>query len=193
MQDIFVQFMNWFASIFGGAYNMPWSGIFIMLVSVFISTLSNLAMKRFSDIRRLNRYQAEIKQYQEMEREARRTQNEKLLKKVKRRKAYIDRIQREQMTARCKPSLIFIIPFFVIFTVLRAFFTKPSGGDMIVAILPFNIQKVLPFLEGMIGVSTAAGFGMTFWGFYILAGFGLSSILQRIMGTQVMTTPSLER
>ncbi len=187
MQNLFVDFMNWFGTVFAGVSDPPWSAIFIMLVSVFVSTMSNLAMKRFSDMRRLNRYQAEIKQYQEMEKEARETQNEKLMKKVKRRKAYIDRIQREQMSARCKPSLIFLIPFMLIFTILRGFYTIPGGGDMIVAVLPFNIQKVLPFLEGMIGKSVAAGFGMTFWGFYFLVGLGLSSILQRIMGTQVMT------
>ncbi len=189
MQNLFADFMTWFGTIFAGVNEPPWSAIFIMLVSVFVSTLSNLAMKKFSDIRRLNRHQAEIKQYQEMEKEARRTQNEKLLKKVKRRKAYIDRIQREQMSQRCKPSLIFLIPFMLIFTVLRGFYTNSAGKDMIVAVLPFNIQKVLPFLQGMIGTGTAAGFGMTFWGFYFLVGLGLSSILQRIMGTQVMTTP----
>ena len=188
MQDLFVDFMNWFGTVFAVANDPPWSAIFIMLVSVFVSTLSNLAMKRFADIRRLNRYQAEIKQYQEMEKEARKTQNEKLMKKVKRRKAYIERIQREQMTARCKPSLIFLIPFMIIFTLLRGFYTN-AGKDMIVAILPFNIQTVLPFLQGMIGTATIGGFGMTFWGFYFLVGLGLSSILQRIMGTQVMTPP----
>lgn len=182
MQD-FLQFL------FDVVNEPPYSGIFIMLVSVAVSAMSNLAMKRFSDIRRLNRYQAEIKQFQEMEKEARKTQNEKLMKKVKRRKAYIERIQREQMTARCKPSLIFIIPFMLIFTVLRGFYTTPGGLDMIVAVIPFNIDKALPFLNGMIGTSTAAGFGMNFWGFYFLVGLGLSSILQRIMGTQVMTTP----
>jgi len=145
-------------------------------------------MRRFADMRRLNRYQAEIKQYQEMEKEAKRTGNEKLLKKVKRRKAYIDRIQREQMSQRCKPTLIFLIPFMIIFTVLRSFYTWPeTGADKIVAVLPFNIQNVLPFLEGMMGTSTISGFGITYWGFYMLVGLGMSSILQRIMGTQVMT------
>jgi uncharacterized membrane protein (DUF106 family) len=171
----------------------PYSAIFIMLVSLSVSTMSNLAMRRFADMRRLNRYQAEIKQYQEMEKEAKKTGNEKLLKKVKRRKAYIDRIQREQMSQRCKPSLIFLIPFMLIFTVLRTFYSWPNAaGDRIVAVLPFNIQRVLPFLEGMIGTSTVngvafGGFGMTYWGFYFLVGLGMSSILQRIMGTQVMT------
>jgi len=190
MQDLFGDFMAWFQIVFQVVQTPPLSGLFIMGVSVFVSTLSNLAMRRFTDMRRLNRYQAEIKQFQEMEKEAKKTQNEKLMKKVKRRKAYIDRIQREQMTTRCKPSLIFLIPFMLIFTVLRGFYAWPAevgGGDRIVAILPFNIQSVLPFLEGMIGMTTVAGFGMTYWGFYFLVGLGMSSILQRIMGTQVMT------
>ena len=190
MQNLFADFINFIQS-------PPGSGLFIMLVSVSVSTMSNLAMKRFTDMRRLNRYQAEIKQFQEMEKEARKTGNEKLMKKVKRRKPYIDRIQREQMTTRCKPSLLFLIPFMVIFTVLRSFYSWGVGvGDRIVAVLPFNIQYALPFLDGMIGSSTIdvggivytlGGFGMTYWGFYFLVGLGMSSILQRIMGTQVMT------
>jgi uncharacterized membrane protein (DUF106 family) len=180
MQDIWGNFMAWFAAIFAAP---PYAPIFIMFVSVTISTISNLAMRRFSDMRRLNRYQLEIKQFREMEQKAQKTQNEKLLKKVKRRKSYIDRIQREQMTARCKPSLIFFIPFIFIFTMLRGFY-----GTEVVAVLPFNIQKVLPFLVPLAGNPVAGGFGLSFYAFYFLVGLGLSSILQRIMGTQVLTT-----
>ena len=187
MQDLFGDFMTWFRLVFEFVQYPPYSAIFIMFVSLFVSTLSNLAMRRFTDMRRLNRYQAEIKAHQAMEKEAKKTQNEKLMKKVKRRKAYIDRIQRKQMGDRCKPSLLFLIPFMLIFTVLRGFFTTPAGTEVIVAVLPFNIQKVLPFLNGMLGTGTLAGFGMTYWGFYFLVGLGMSSILQRIMGTQVMT------
>jgi uncharacterized membrane protein (DUF106 family) len=186
LQDLFTDFAVWFITTFQIFRSMPYSGLFIMLVSVTISTMSNLAMRRFSDMRRLNRQQLEIKQFQEMEKEANRTQNEKLLKKVKRRKAYIERIQREQMSSRCKPSLIFLIPFMIIFYLLSQFYTV-NGTQQIVAVLPFNIQKVLPFLAGMGGRATAAGFGLTYYLFYLIAGFGLSSILQRIMGTQVMT------
>jgi len=183
MQDIFTDFMLWFTLVFK---DPPMAGIFILFVSMTISTISNLAMKRFTDMRRLNKQQAEIKKYRELEQEAKKTQNEKLLKKLKKRKAYIDRIQREQMTARCKPSLIFFIPFIFIFSFLRGFYNT-GGLDDIVVVLPFNIQKVLPFLTGMIGAPAAAGFGLSFYGFYFLVGLGMSSILQRIMGTQVLT------
>jgi uncharacterized membrane protein (DUF106 family) len=133
----------------------------------------------------LRRYQAEIKQYQQMQQDLQKNHNEKLARKIKRRKAYIDRIQREMMTSRCKPYLIFFIPFVIFFTILRGFYTV-EGIDHIVAIIPFNIHKVLPFLSGMVGLPTAAGFGLTFTGYYFLVGLGLSSILQRMMGTQLM-------
>ncbi len=184
MQDIFAEIVAWFSQTFAVAASPPWAAPLIMTVSVLVSSLSNLAMRRFADMRRLKRIQAEVKQYQELQKQAQKTQNEKLLRKVKRRKAYIDRIQREMMTTRCKPSLIFLVPFMLMFSILRAFYA-PDGVDVVVAILPFNADKILPFLVGMIGVSTPAGFGMTFIGFYFLAGLGLSSILQRIMGTQI--------
>ena len=187
MQDIWGSFMAWFATTFSVFQSPPFAGIFILFISLSISTVSNLAMKRFTDMRRLNRYQLEIKQYKEMEQKAQKTQNEKLMKKVKRRKSYIDRIQREQMGARCKPSLLFFIPFIVIFQVLRGFYST-GGVDDIVVVLPFNIQKVLPFFIGLAGQPTSAGFGLSFYAFYFLVGLGLSSILQRIMGTQVLTT-----
>lgn len=183
MQDLLANIINFFM-IFA---DPPFAPILIVIVSVSVSSISNLGMRRFADMRRLKRYQTEIKQHQEMQREAERTQNAKLLKKVKRKKAYIDRIQREMMTERCKPSLMFMIPFLLVFTFLRSFYTDPvSGVDKVVAVLPFNAHKLLPFLEGFIGMPVGVGFGMTFWGFYFLVGLGLSGILQRIMGTQLM-------
>ena len=185
MQDLLADILNFF-QIFAGP---PLAPILIVFVSISVSSLSNLGMRRFADMRRLKRYQTEIKQYQEMQREAERTQNAKLLKKVKRRKAYIDRIQREMMTERCKPSLMFMIPFLLVFTLLRSFYTDPASGlDRVVAVLPFNVSKLplLGDLFGAIGHSVGIGFGMTFWGFYFLVGLGLSGILQRIMGTQLM-------
>ncbi|MGQ4871597.1 MAG: EMC3/TMCO1 family protein [Candidatus Thorarchaeota archaeon] len=183
MQDIFVALTEWFAATFKYP---PLSVVLITLVSVGVSTTSNLAMKRFSDIRRLRRYQAEIKAYQELTKRANETQNEKLLRKVRRRKAYIDRIQKEMMTARCKPYMFFIIPFMMIFYLLTGFYTDPvTGTAIVVAVIPFHVEKVLPFLSGWLGRPVVGGFGMYFFGFYMLVGLGLGQILQRVMGTSL--------
>ena len=181
MQDIFAPIVLWLATNLPMFRTPPWSGILIATVSVIISTISNLGMKCFTDMRRLKRQQQEIKQYQKMQQEANKTGNEKLLRKVRRRKAYMDRIQRDSMTARCKPGLVFIIPFMLIFYLFMGFF---SGDYLIVAILPFDAF----FLTGIAGMSVPGGFGMTYQSFYMFMSFGLSSILQRIMGTQIMTT-----
>ncbi len=180
MQDILADFVLWLATNFSMFRTPPWSGILIAVVSVIVSSISNLGMKRFTDMRRLKRHQLEIKQYQKMQQEAQKSGNDKLLRKVRRRKAYMDRIQRDMMSARCKPGLIFAIPFMAIFYTLSGFF---SGDYLIVAILPFDAF----FLTGIAGMSVPGGFGMTYMAFYMLVGLGLSSILQRIMGTQIMT------
>jgi uncharacterized membrane protein (DUF106 family) len=179
MQNAFLDLLlNW-------AANPPGSGIIILLASVGITLLSNLATKRFTDVRRMKRYQTEIKQYQEMTKTAEKTQNEKLLRKVKRRKAYIDRIPKEMFTARCKPMLFFIIPFMAIFYSMSGFYTDivdQTAVPRVVAVIPFSVSKLLPFLEGLIGTSVDGGFGLYFFGFYALVGLGLGQILQRMQG-----------
>jgi len=180
MQGIPELLMSWIAQ-------PPGSAILILLVSVGVTLVSNLATKRFSDVRMIRRYQTEVKQYQEMLKKAEKSQNEKALRKVKRRKAYIDRIQREMMTARCKPTLFFIIPFMLIFYSLSGFFTD-SGVPRIVAVIPFSVDKLLPFLDGFIGASVDGGFGLYFFGFYALVGLGLGQIIQRIQGVNISPT-----
>jgi uncharacterized membrane protein (DUF106 family) len=186
MQDIFAAFQLWFNTTFAIFQDVPLSAPFIMIFSLTITTISNLAQRKFTDTRRLKRYQAEIKQHQEMQKEAEKTQNEKMMRKVRRRKAYIERIQRESMTARCKPSLMFFIPFLVVFTLLRGFYFDAAGGvDRIVAIMPFSVHKLLPFFEGFLGVAHPLGFGMTYFGFYMMVGLGLGQIIQRLMGVSL--------
>ncbi len=185
MQDLFVQFMIWFTETFK---EPPMSAILITAVSITITIISNLAMKRFADIRQLKRYQAEIKEYQEMSRKAEQSQNEKLLRKIRRRKAYIDRIQKEMMTARCRPTLFFIIPFMLIFYMLSGYYTDTSTTPStfkVVAVLPFNIQKVFPFLINFIGVPYDGGFGLYFFPFYLLVGLGLGQIIQKMQGVSL--------
>ncbi len=182
MQDIFAAIGEWFALYFR---DPPMSAILIMAVSVGITVVSNLAMLKFADVRRLKRYQAEIKAYQELSKKANESGNEKLLRKIKRRKPYIDRIQREMMTARCKPYMFFIIPFMLIFSLLNGFYVDPSGVPLVVAVIPFHLEKVMPFLTGWIGKPVVGGFGMYFFGFYMLVGLGLGQMLQRVMGTSL--------
>ncbi|MFX1272760.1 MAG: hypothetical protein ACFFAX_13825, partial [Promethearchaeota archaeon] len=80
----------------------------------------------------------------------------------------------------------FFIPFIIVFQVLRGFyFDTVAGVDRIVAIIPFSIHKLLPFFEGWLGFAHPLGFGMTYFGFYMMVGLGLGQILQRLMGVSL--------
>jgi uncharacterized membrane protein (DUF106 family) len=76
----------------------------------------------------------------------------------------------------------FYIPLILIFGVLNAIY-----GNSIVAVIPFNIQDVLPFLTDMIGTPTAGGFGLSFYGFYFLVGLGLGNLVRKPFGLDMMT------
>ena len=177
MQDLFAAFVAWFELF----RTPPFSAILITAVSLGVTLVSNLATKHLTDVRRLKRYQIEIKQYQDMQKQAKKNQDEKLAKKIRRRKAYIDRIQREMLGSRCKPVLVFFIPFMMIFYLLSGFYTG-GGVQHIVAVIPFNIQIVMPWMIHFVGEPTGAGFGLYFFWFYMLVGFGVGQILQRAMG-----------
>ncbi|MEM2142365.1 MAG: EMC3/TMCO1 family protein [Candidatus Thorarchaeota archaeon] len=170
------------------ASHPPGSAVVILFVSMTITIMSNLATKRFTDVPRMKRYSDEIKAYQELSKQANKTQNEKLLRKVRRRKAYIDRIQKEMFTSRCKPLAFFFIPFMAIFYSLSGFYTDHVGGvniPRVVAVVPFSVHKLLPFLDGFIGTAVDGGFGLYFFGFYALVGLGLGQIIQRMQGIRM--------
>jgi uncharacterized membrane protein (DUF106 family) len=86
------------------------------------------------------------------------------------------------MSARMRPMCVYYIPFIIIFAILNAIF-----GNSIVAIIPFNLHKVLPFLVGWIGTPVQGGFGLSYYGYYFLVGLGLGNIIRRPFGLSMTT------
>lgn len=124
----------------------------------------------------------EIKAWQAKMNAARKTMDPMMLQEVMDEQGRIMRLNSQLMSDRMKPMCIYYIPFLIIFAIMGAIF-----GNAIVAIIPFNIQKLLPFLTGMIGRPTQFGFGLTFYGFYLLVGIGLGNVVRKPFG-QSMTT-----
>ena len=174
--DPWGDFITWFVSTFIGFKYPPMSIVLITVISLLISLLSNISLRLTTDVKQLARYSKEIKEFQKLKMEAQKTQNKKLLQKVKRKEKYISKMQSYSMKARFKPMIIFFIPFLILFELLRALY-----GNEVVAVLPFNLDKILP-VGGWAGISTAYGFGLYFWSFYFIVGFGISIILQKMMG-----------
>ena len=161
---------------------MPASTILITLVSISLALLSIWATRRFTDMEKMQSDMAEIKAWQDRFKKARQSMDSVELQQVMDDQGRIMRLNTSMMSARMKPMCLFYIPFLIIFGVLNIIY-----GTSIVAIIPFNIQKVLPFLTGYVGAPTTGGFGLSFYGYYFLVGLGLGNIIRKPFGLSMTT------
>lgn len=156
---------------------MPGSTILIMLVSIGLSLISIWATRRFTDMEKMQQDMEDIKEWQERLKRARQSMDPIELQQVQEDQGRILRLQGSMMTSRMKPMCVFYLPLIIVFYIMNTIY-----GGSIVAVIPFNIQDVLPFLTGMIGAPTSAGFGLSFYGYYFLVGFGLGNLIRRPFG-----------
>ncbi len=182
MPDIFADIVNFFAGLLNPVAAMPNSAVFIVIVSVSLAVISIVATKIFTDFEEMKADMEKVKAWQAKFQEARKTQDPRLLQEVMDSQSQIMGLQTKMMSARCKPMLIYYVPFLLVFAVLGAVY-----GNSVVAILPFNPQDALPFLEGYMGTNVeGAGFGMTYFWWYLLSSLGLGNLIRKAAGLQMM-------
>ncbi len=171
-----------FLAIFGPVASMPGSTIFVALVAIGLALISIWATRRFTDMEKMQQDTEDIKEWQERLKRARQNMDPIELQQVQEDQGRILRLQGSMMSARLKPMCVFYLPLIIVFWIMNTIY-----GGSIVAVIPFNIQDVLPFLTGMIGAPTGAGFGLSFYGYYFLVGFGLGNLIRRPFGLTMAT------
>jgi len=182
MQDLIADFLGFFANLLDPVSAMPYSSVFILGVSVGLALVSVWATNRFTDQEQLKKEMEEVKEWQAKFNAARKSQDPQELQEVMDNQSRMMRLQSSMMMARCKPMLIYYIPFLLVFSILGALY-----GISVVVILPFNAQYLLPFLDGWIGFNVpGSGFGMTYFGWYMLSGLGLGNIIRKAAGQSAM-------
>ncbi|TFG32099.1 DUF106 domain-containing protein [Candidatus Thorarchaeota archaeon] len=164
------------------ATTMPWSVLTILMVNFLLMFISIYATNKFTDVEKTKENMAEIKAWQEKMKAARKTMDPVALQEVMDDQGRIMRLNSQIMSSRMKPMCIYYLPFLAVFYIMGTLF-----GTSIVAIVPFNIHKVLPFLTGLIGRPTSVGFGLTFYGFYLLVGLGLGNLVRKPFGQSLTT------
>ena len=180
--DLWSQFIHYIVTVFAPLAIMPWSMITILIVNFILMFIAIFATNKFTDIEKRKENMAEIKEWRTKMNEARKSKDPVMLQEVMDQQGRIVRLNSQMLGDQFKPMCIYYIPFLIVFYIMGALF-----GNAVVAIIPFNIQKLLPFLTGMVGKPTPYGFGLTFYGFYLLVGIGLGNIIRKPFG-QEMTT-----
>ena len=180
--DLFSDIMAGFVSFLSPVSTIPASGIFILFVSVLLTLVSVAVTNKLTDTEKLKDDMEEVKVWQAKFKEARSTNDPQQLQEVMDSQSRIMSLQGSMMTARCKPMLIFYIPFLMVWAILGALYTTVP-----VIILPFNAQVGLGFIDGWLGVNVpGSGFGMFFWSWYFLCSLGLGNLIRKGSGISMM-------
>lgn len=121
---------------------IPSSTFFIFGVAFVLSMVSNLSNRFMVDIKKMKEISIEVKAWQDEFNKARKSGDKQLLSKVNKKQAAIMRLQSKMMMDRMKVTLIFFIPFLLVWNVLSRFYgTVPGGG--FTAFSPFHVTWLL--------------------------------------------------
>ncbi|HDO20579.1 MAG: EMC3/TMCO1 family protein [archaeon GB-1867-097] len=141
----------------------PLSSISVLLVSILVGLITIAANYLLLDVKKLREYSREIMEWRREMQEALMKNDRKTIVKLKKREAYISKLNAELMSQRMKPSLIFMIPLWFFFIIFAAAYNTEVGY---VIKMPFSI----PF----------AGDKLNFGTWYIICSLLVFPILQKI-------------
>lgn len=120
-----------------------WKPVFILCLSIILSFVTTLVRSVLTDKEKLNSQRREIAAWNAAFKEARRTENKRLLAKVQRQQSQIMKMQADMNWKSMRISFIFIIPFLLVWLGLtggilgRQLFVTPFTSGGAIAYLPW--------------------------------------------------------
>lgn len=165
---------NFFMAMLSPYANIPDSTFLILGVAAVLAIISNLANRFLVDIEKVRSQVAEVKAWQKEFDRARKSGDKQLLAKAQKRQSAIMGVQSRMMWDRMKVTLIFFIPFILVWRILAQFYS-PIGH---VAQTPFTVPYLL---EGPL--SPTGGFLVSYFTWYFLCSLTISLPLSRLLGT----------
>ncbi len=173
--------------VFLHKYNLdvpPNVTLVLMIVSLSITFLSMGVTYLFVDMDKLNKRMKEINEFNKIRKRAMDTADKKLWIEYKRREKDIQKLQMSMMMERTIPMFVLMVPFILLFNILRAVLGIPSSYGQIMAVWPFDFPDWLwPLGNWFHPYYKMPEVDAIFFGFwYFMVAIITSMILQRILG-----------
>jgi uncharacterized membrane protein (DUF106 family) len=153
---------------------IPVSTIFILFLSMSLSLVTSLANRFLINQNQMRSWRREIAEWTAEFNKARKTGDKKLLAKAQKRQPYITKLQSKMTWQSMKVSLIFMVPFFLLWTL----FLTPTY---------WNVSAVayLPNFLGSEGSTSWLPLPIFWW--YLLCSFLFGTLFSRILGLAMGT------
>jgi uncharacterized membrane protein (DUF106 family) len=156
----------------------PFSSLFIISISIFVSIFSAVATRKLTDYEKLTRYSREVKEFKSIELKALKSRNKKLLRFVNKNKLKFNKIQNELLLLKIKPQLFLFVPIVIVFFLMSGYF---GANDVVVAVLPYNLFEI--FIQTEIPSYMVIHFQYfipNFWSWYFMVNFIIRGFIQKI-------------
>ncbi len=116
---------------------IPYSTLFIFGLAAAISLLTTLVNRHFTDPEKSRAWRKEISDWNKELREAQKSKDKKLMEKAMKKQHYIMQLQSKMMWQSMKVSLLFLVPLFLMWSILGGFYTNEVNHSPIpIAYLP---------------------------------------------------------
>jgi len=141
---------------------IPNSTIFVLLLALLLTVITSLANRFLTNQEQLQSWRKQVSDWQKEFNEARKSGDKKQLEKAMRKQKQVMQIQSKMFGQQMKVSLIFIVPFFLIWTWLNGLYIV-DGSPVAVAYFP--------------------GFGgipVFYW--YLLCSLTFGALVSRLLG-----------
>ena len=103
----------------------PAATVFILLLALGLTFLTTLVNRLLTNPEQLREWRKEIKEWTDELKEAQKTKDKKKLAKVEKQKARIMKLQQKMSWQSMKVSLLFFIPFLLIWQILWSIYREP--------------------------------------------------------------------
>jgi uncharacterized membrane protein (DUF106 family) len=168
-------FSSLLAAQSGDPIQINWFDTFlVVLMAVGVNLLYAVGRRRFTDIDKMRRYNAEMKAFRSEMTAAMRSGDKQKQEKLKKKQAQMNKMQMEMSKEQFKPTLLFMAPLWGLYYFMSTYVvpnTIPhTNQQLALAVFPFP----LPFFQ--------LGPILTFFWWYFICSFAFSGVISRLFG-----------
>ena len=150
------------------AITINWTDSFyVVLMAIGVNLLYAFGRRRFTDMEKLRRINAEMKAFRTEYSAAIKEGNKQKIERLKRKQQQMQKMQMEQSMSQMKPTLFFMLPLLGGYYLMSLIV-----GSSTLAISPIGIPLLI----------TAIPNRLPFYWWYFICSFAFSGIISRLLG-----------
>lgn len=139
----------------------------VVLEAIGVNLLYAVGRRKFTDIEKMRRYNAEMKAFREEMMAATKAGDKAKQEKLKKKQQQMQKMQAEMSMQNLKPSLLFMVPLMGVYYLMSSFF-----GAATLAVSPIEIPLLI----------TSIPIPLNFFWWYMICSFTFSGIISRLFG-----------